>query len=33
MAQLGYPERRAISPVGVCEPFPMFSAEAIQVMR
>ncbi|PKX93056.1 uncharacterized protein P174DRAFT_373107 [Aspergillus novofumigatus IBT 16806] len=33
MAELGYPERRAISPVGVSEPFPMFSAEAIQVMR
>ncbi|RHZ58849.1 uncharacterized protein CDV56_107140 [Aspergillus thermomutatus] len=33
MAELGYPERRGISPVGVSEPFPMFSAEAIQIMR
>ncbi|GFG03444.1 hypothetical protein IFM5058_01428 [Aspergillus udagawae] len=33
MAELGYPERRGISPVGVSEPFPMFSTEAIQIMR
>jgi hypothetical protein len=33
MAELGYPERRGVSPVGVSEPFPMFSAEAIQTMR
>ncbi|GIJ82341.1 hypothetical protein Asppvi_000848 [Aspergillus pseudoviridinutans] len=33
MAELGYPERRGISPVGVSEPFPMFSADAVQIMR
>ncbi|KAL4921275.1 hypothetical protein BDW62DRAFT_220077 [Aspergillus aurantiobrunneus] len=33
MEELGYPESRGISPIGVSEPFPLFSAEAIQEMR
>ncbi|KAL4873210.1 hypothetical protein BDV12DRAFT_182447 [Aspergillus spectabilis] len=33
MVELGYPENRGISPIGVSEPFPLFSAEAIQQMR
>ncbi|KAL4878516.1 hypothetical protein BJY04DRAFT_221020 [Aspergillus karnatakaensis] len=33
MEDLGYPENRGISPIGVSEPFPLFSAEAIQQMR
>lgn len=33
MNELGYPESRGVSPVGVSEPFPLFSAEAIQQMR
>ncbi|KAI9930905.1 hypothetical protein ASPWEDRAFT_34590 [Aspergillus wentii DTO 134E9] len=33
MTELGYSERHGISPIGVSEPFPLFSAEAIQHMR
>ncbi|EAW10213.1 uncharacterized protein ACLA_046790 [Aspergillus clavatus NRRL 1] len=33
MAELGYPESRGVSPIGVSEPFPLFTAEAIQNMR
>ncbi|KAL2809937.1 hypothetical protein BJX63DRAFT_423418 [Aspergillus granulosus] len=33
MEELGYPKSRGVSPVGVSEPFPLFSAEAIQQMR
>ncbi|RAH56986.1 hypothetical protein BO85DRAFT_373159 [Aspergillus piperis CBS 112811] len=33
MVELGYPNSRGVSPVGVSEPFPLFSAEAIEQMR
>ncbi|RAL08988.1 uncharacterized protein BO97DRAFT_459648 [Aspergillus homomorphus CBS 101889] len=33
MKELGYSDSRGVSPVGVSEPFPLFSAEAIQQMR
>ncbi|KAL2852867.1 hypothetical protein BJY01DRAFT_259690 [Aspergillus pseudoustus] len=33
MEELGYPQSRGVSPIGVSEPFPLFSAEAIQQMR
>lgn len=33
MNELGYPDSRGVSPIGVSEPFPLFSAEAIQQMR
>lgn len=33
MSELGYPESRGVSPIGVSEPFPLFSAEAMQQMR
>ncbi|KAL3450677.1 hypothetical protein BJX65DRAFT_322301 [Aspergillus insuetus] len=33
MEDLGYPKSRGVSPIGVSEPFPLFSAEAIQHMR
>lgn len=33
MNELGYPDSRGVSPVGVSEPFPLFSAEAIDQMR
>ncbi|KAL2833433.1 hypothetical protein BDW59DRAFT_169101 [Aspergillus cavernicola] len=33
MEELGYPESCGVSPNGVSEPFPLFSAEAIQQMR
>ncbi|RAK80693.1 uncharacterized protein BO72DRAFT_370715 [Aspergillus fijiensis CBS 313.89] len=33
MKELGYSDSRGVSPVGVSEPFPLFSAEAIQKMR
>ncbi|KAL4781204.1 hypothetical protein BJX76DRAFT_350350 [Aspergillus varians] len=33
MEELGYSESRGISPIGVSEPFPLFSADAIQQMR
>ncbi|KAL5342595.1 hypothetical protein BJX70DRAFT_410066 [Aspergillus crustosus] len=33
MEELGYSENRGISPIGVSEPFPLFSAEAVQQMR
>ncbi|KAL4927146.1 uncharacterized protein BDV17DRAFT_282796 [Aspergillus undulatus] len=33
MKELGYAEDRGVSPIGVSEPFPLFSAEAIQQMR
>ncbi|OOF97848.1 hypothetical protein ASPCADRAFT_43039 [Aspergillus carbonarius ITEM 5010] len=33
MKELGYPDSRGVSPIGVSEPFPLFSAEAIQLMR
>ncbi|KAL2867946.1 uncharacterized protein BJX67DRAFT_387559 [Aspergillus lucknowensis] len=33
MEELGYSKGRGVSPVGVTEPFPLFSAEAIQQMR
>ncbi|KAL4798909.1 hypothetical protein BDV19DRAFT_402186 [Aspergillus venezuelensis] len=33
MKELGFAEDRGVSPIGVTEPFPLFSAEAIQQMR
>lgn len=33
MAELGYPDSKGVSSIGVSEPFPLFSAEAIQQMR
>lgn len=33
MAELGYPESRGVSPIGVSEPFPLFTPKAIQQMR
>ncbi|KAL1972380.1 hypothetical protein VTN31DRAFT_6794 [Thermomyces dupontii] len=33
MKELGFPEDRGISPVGVSEPFPLFSEEAVKQMR
>lgn len=33
MAELGYKESRGVSPIGVSEPFGLFSPEAIQQMR
>ncbi|OJJ44684.1 hypothetical protein ASPZODRAFT_144643 [Penicilliopsis zonata CBS 506.65] len=33
MAELGYAENRGVSPIGVSEPFPLFSPDAIQQMR
>jgi hypothetical protein len=33
MKELGYPGSRGVSPVGVSEPFPLFTAEAIRQMR
>ncbi|KKK20687.1 hypothetical protein P175DRAFT_0539085 [Aspergillus ochraceoroseus IBT 24754] len=33
MEELGYPGSRGVSPIGVSEPFPLFSTEAIQQMR
>jgi hypothetical protein len=33
MKELGYSEGAGVSPIGVSEPFPLFSAEAIQQMR
>jgi hypothetical protein len=33
MEDLGYPKSRGVSPIGVSEPFQLFSAEAIQQMR
>lgn len=33
MKELGYPDSRGVSPIGVSEPFPLFSAEAIEQMR
>ncbi|KAK2785931.1 hypothetical protein FQN52_008198 [Onygenales sp. PD_12] len=33
MKELGYSDDKGISPVGVSEPFPLFSAEAINQMR
>ena len=33
MEELGYSEHRGVSPIGVSEPFPLFSPEAIQKMR
>lgn len=33
MKELGYSEDAGISPIGVSEPFHLFSAEAIQQMR
>lgn len=33
MNELGYPDSRGVSPVGVSEPFPLFSGEAIEQMR
>ena len=33
MTELGYSNSRGVSPVGVSEPFPLFSPEAIQEMR
>lgn len=33
MQELGYPEDKGISPVGVSEPFPLFSEEAVKQMR
>lgn len=33
MAELGYSERHGVSPIGVSEPFPLFSPEAVKKMR
>lgn len=33
MPELGYSDRHGVSPVGVSEPFPLFSPEAVQQMR
>ncbi|KAF3481656.1 uncharacterized protein GIQ15_04415 [Arthroderma uncinatum] len=33
MKELGYDDNAGISPIGVSEPFPLFSAEAIRCMR
>lgn len=33
MNELGYPDSRGVSPIGVSEPFPLFSGEAIEQMR
>ena len=33
MEELGYAGNKGVSPVGVSEPFPLFSVEAIQQMR
>ncbi|KAK2748285.1 hypothetical protein FQN57_000943 [Myotisia sp. PD_48] len=33
MKELGYDDNAGVSPVGVSEPFPLFSAEAINCMR
>lgn len=33
MVELGYPGSKGVSPIGVSEPFPLFSAKAIQQMR
>jgi hypothetical protein len=33
MKDLGYPESRGVSPIGVSEPFTLFSEEAIKQMR
>lgn len=33
MKELGYSEGAGLSPIGVSEPFPLFSTEAIQQMR
>lgn len=33
MKELGFDENRGISPVGVSEPFPLFSEEAVKQMR
>lgn len=33
MKELGYQEGEGVSPIGVSEPFPLFSAEAIGEMR
>lgn len=33
MAELGFSQNRGVSPIGVSEPFPLFSDEAIDQMR
>lgn len=33
MNELGYPNNRGVSPVGVSEPFSLFSVEAVEHMR
>jgi hypothetical protein len=33
MEDLGFPPSRGVSPVAVSEPFPLFSREAIDIMR
>lgn len=33
MNELGYPNSRGVSHVGVSEPFPLFSEEAVEQMR
>jgi hypothetical protein len=33
MKELGYSNSRGVSPIGVSEPFPLFSEEAIRQMR
>ncbi|KAL1987666.1 hypothetical protein VTN96DRAFT_2907 [Rasamsonia emersonii] len=33
MKELGYPDSRGVSPIGVSEPFPLFTPEAIKQMR
>jgi len=33
MKELGYSDSRGVSPIGVSEPFPLFSEEAIKQMR
>jgi hypothetical protein len=33
MEDIGFPSSRGVSPVAVSEPFPLFTAEAIDIMR
>jgi hypothetical protein len=33
MRELGYPDSRGVSPIGVSEPFPLFTEDAVKQMR
>jgi hypothetical protein len=33
MEDIGFPANRGVSPVAVSEPFPLFTGEAIDIMR